>query len=594
LSSAVDRAVLRAFVHAAVVLVVVVSGAAGPAFAATPVAEQPRAVMGPTAPQVNQNQTTANGCTFPFSETDSTEEGANVTVDAPPERVVTLGASAAQTMWEIEGARDKVVAYTTFASYLDGINDSRTLLTYDDNQRLTNSSLDTVVDLDPDVVIAANIIDKKDVQALRERGVTVYRFRTATDVEFVYQKTRLTGRLVGECDAADERTAELRAQVKTIRRATADVREKRVFNPGFGGVTPGRNTFVDEIITVAGGENLGRLAGDGTGYNAYDSERIAAADPEWVTGAGFVSTPSGLAETTASRENQTIVLNSNHVFQPAPRIVVAMVTMVRALHPERYRDARLGRLAEEAEDDSGTWEVPYANADPRYTTVEDGEAVFRVQNGEPPTTRWTAPESFAPNSSVRLTELAVSTREPNPIYTVRVRNATSDSPQLSDNTTLLAAYDTEAEDLFGGTTGAELSVRVPLEQVGTDERVAVYARTPDGWTALSTERSVNETSQAVTVTASADVLREFAVGVTPADAPTVAEPPVSDQSTPTPTPTAVPTDSPTPTATVTSTATATQMPTATPTPTAGGGPGFGPVVALAALLAGAALALRRR
>ena len=100
--------------------------------------------------------------------------------------------------------------------------------------------------------------------------------------------------------------------------------------------------------------------------------------------------------------------------------------------------------------------------------------------------------------------------------------------------------------------------------------------------------------QAVTVTASADVLRGFAVGVTPADAPTVAEPPVSDQSTPTPTPTAVPTDSPTPTATVTSTATATQMPTATPTPTAGGGPGFGPVVALAALLAGAALALRRR
>lgn len=577
----------RAIAHVAVVLVVVVSGAAGPALAATPAATEPRAATGPTTPQVSQ---TTNSCTFPFSETDST--GTNVTIDAPPERVVTLGASAAQTMWEIDGARDKVVAYTTFASYLDDINDSRTLLTYTDDQRLTNSSLDTIVDLDPDVVIAANIIAPEDVRALRERGVTVYRFRAATDIEFIYQKTRLTGRLVGECDAADARTAELRDQVETIRRATAGVREKRVFNPGFGGVTPGRNTFIDEIITVAGGENLGRLAGDGTGYNAYDSERIAAADPEWITGAGFVSTPSGLAETTAAQENQTVVLNSNYAFQPAPRIVVAMVTMVRALHPERYRQARLGRLAEEVERNPGTWEIPYADADPRYTTVEDGDAVFRVQNGEPPTTRWTAPESFAPNSSVRLTELAVSTREPNPIFSVRVQNATGEAPRLPDNATLLAAYDTEVEDLVGGTTGAELSVRVPLEQVGADERVLVYGRTADGWTTLPTERSVNETSQTVTIMTSADVLRDFAVGVAPADATPVTEPAAPDQSTPTPT--AVPTASPTPTATATSTATAAQTPTATPIPTTGGGPGFGPAAALAALLVGTLLVLRRR
>ena len=578
---------LRVFVHVAVVLVVVVSGVAGPAFAATPVAEQPRAVTGPTTPQVSQ--TTANQCTFPFTETDST--GTNVTVDAPPERVVTLGASAAQTMWEIEGARDKVVAYTTFASYLDDINDSRTLLTYTDNQRLTNSSLDTVADLDPDVVIAANIIDPEDVRALRERGITVYRFRTATDIGFIYQKTRLTGRLVDECDDADARTAELRAQVDTIRRATDGVREKRVFNPTFG-LTPGRNTFIDEIITVAGGENLGRLAGDGTGYNVYDSEQIAAADPEWIIGAGGVATPSGFAETTAARENQTAVLDPNYVFQPAPRIVVAMVTLVRVLHPERYRQARLGLLAEEAEGDSGTWEIPYADADPTYTTVEDGDAVLRVQNGDPPTTRWTVPESFAPNSSVRLTELAVSTREPNPIYSVRVRNATSDSPPLPGNATLLAAYEPSTEDLFAQPTGAEPSVRVPLEQVADDSRLVVYQRTSDGWTALPTERSVNETSQTVTVTASMDVLRDFAVGVASTDTPPAPEPSTPDQSTATPT--AVPTTSPTPTATATASPTPTATSTASPTPTAGGGPGFGAVAALTALLAGALLALRRR
>jgi iron complex transport system substrate-binding protein len=582
-----DRGVTTPLVRVAAVLVVVVSGAATPALAATPTADGPSAVAGgPTAPQVSG----ANGCTFPFSETDST--GTNVTVDAPPERVVTLGASAAQTMWEIDGAREKVVAYTTFASYLENVGDNRTLLTYTDDQRLTNGSIDAVVDLDPDVVVAANIVAPEDVRTLRERGVTVYRFRTATDIEFIYQKTRLTGRLVGECDAADERTAELRAQVATIRRATDGVREKRVFNPTFG-VTPGRNTFIDEVITVAGGENLGRLAGDGTGYNVYDPERIAAADPEWITGTGAVSTPAGLAETTAARESQTVVLNPNYVFQPAPRIVVAMVTMVRALHPERYRQARLGLLAREAERDPGGYEIPYADADPTDTTVEDGDAVLRVQNGEPPTTRWAVPETFAPNASVRLTDLAVTSREPNPIYSVYVRNATADAPPLPGNATLLAAYDTETEDLFARPTGAAYSFRVPLEQVGDDARLVVYRRTGDGWTALPTERSVNETSQTVTVTASAETLRDFAVGVVPADTAPTTEPTAPDR--PTPTPTAVPTASPTPTAVPTASPTPTTPDaTRTPTPTAGDGPGLGPVAALAALVAGALVALRRR
>ncbi|MFB6168751.1 MAG: ABC transporter substrate-binding protein [Haloferacaceae archaeon] len=585
----------RPIVRVAVVLVVVVSGAAGPALAATPTAEEPRAVAGPTAPQVSQP--TANGCTFPFTSEDAT--GTNVTVEAPPERVVTLGASAAQTMWEIGDARDKVVGYTPNAGYLDGISDNRTLLTYTDKdgdgfaERLSNSSLDTVADLDPDVVLAANIIDDADVRALRERGVTVYKFRTATDIEFIYQKTRLTGRLVDECDAADARTAQLRNQVRTIKRATAGVEQERVFFPTFG-FTPGRNTFVDEVITVAGGQNLGRLVGDGTGYNAYDSERIAEIDPQWIVGTGSVSVPSGLSSTTAARANQTIALNPDYVYQPAPRIVVSMTRIVRTLYPERYRQARLGLLAEKVTRDPSGYEIPYADADPLDSTVENDTVHLRVQNGDPPTTRWTVPTTFTPNASAQLTDLAVSTREPNPIFRVHVRNATAEAPPLPGDATLLAAYETETENLVGGTTGAELSVRVPLERVGDDSRLVVYRRTADGWTALPTERSVNETSQTVTVSASMDVLRDFAVGVAPADAAPATEPAAPDQ--PTPTPTAVPTASPTPTATPTPTAapTATPTPDPTTTPTAGGGPGFGPVAALAALFAGALLALRRR
>jgi iron complex transport system substrate-binding protein len=584
-----------------VALVVVASMAATPALAAAP--REAGAVAGASPAQVAETQ--VNGCTFPFTETDAT--GTEVTVETAPERVVTLGASEQQTVWEIGDARETVVGGSPFADYLTGSEAVPSVYSVEETRFFTglvpNATL--VERQDPDLVLAANTIDTATVEDLRESGITVYKFDTATDVEFVYRKTRLTGRLVGECDAADERTAELRDQVETIRRATSGVEDrKRVFYVGADGFTVGENTFIHEIITVAGAENVG--AEYGSGFYPYTgsllpvfgrediTSRVVASNPDWLVRTSPVEPSSAFRVTTAGRQNQTVVLNSDYTSQPAPRIVVAMATLVANLYPERYRKAQLGILREEARQNE-TWEVPYADADPRYTTVEGGEAVLRVQNGEPPTTRWAVPDRFAPNSSVRLTDLAVTTREPNPIFSVRVRDATGEGPPLPGNATRLAAYDPTAEDLIGQPTGAEVTVRVPLESVGAPaERLTVYRRSGDGWTTLNTTVSVDETNQTATVTASADGLPAFAVGVAPAE-PAATSTPASTatpaQVEPTATPTAAPTASPTATPTATASPTATPAPT--PTPTTGGGPGFGPVAAVAALAA-TALLLRRR
>ncbi len=571
-------------------LVVVCSMAATPALAATPRAtEDPRALAG--GPGVAQTTTeTANGCTFPFSKTDAT--GTEVTVDDPPERVVTLGASAAQTMWEID-ARGKVEAVTPFAGYLENATDDRALLTYEGfTQRLSDDSVDRIVEIDPDVVIAANIIDDADVATLRDRGVTVYKFRTATDIESIYQKTRLTGRLTDECRSANRRTAELFSQVQTVRQATEGVDAKRVFVPAFG-TTPGRNTFIDEIVTVAGGENLGRLAGDGVGYNTYETERIAAADPEWIVDTSSASVPGGLGTTTAGANGQTIALNPNYVFQPAPRIVLSMVEVVRTLYPERYRQARLGTLADEVAAPPGeTWEVPYRDADPLDGTVENDTAYLRVQNGDAPRTQFPVPDGFDANSTVRLTEVAVDTREPNPIFTVTVENATADAPALPGDATMLAAYETDTEDLYMFATNATYTLDVPLTSVpGDPSALTVYRQSGDGWAPLETTVRVNETTQRATVTASADRLSAFAVGVAGGDARGTAEAapePMSAYATPDPVGSTA--DTPASAADPAAPSVEAAPADASATPGAVGTP----VVALAALLAAALVVGRRR
>ncbi|ESS07710.1 MAG: periplasmic binding protein [uncultured archaeon A07HB70] len=463
----------------------------------------------------------------------------------------------------------------------------------------------------PDVVLVANIISNAAVGEIRNEtpdDVAVYRFRQANSVEFIYQKTRLTGKLVDECDAADARTAELRAQVDTVRRATADVESKRVLYTFSDGFTATENYYITDVIETAGGESIGAAYGDkfdpgtygyaGQFFGFFPDRRseLAAENPEWIVRpTGTATIASEFSSSAAVQQNQLVRVNVDYMNQPAPRVVIAMTQIVRALYPERYRQARLGLLAEEVDSNTGgTWEVPYRDADPLDGTVEGDTAYLRVKNGDPPRTQFPVPEAFDTNSTVRLTEVAVDTQEPNPIFTVTVQNATATAPSLPGDATMLAAYETDTEDLHMFATNATYTLSVPLESVpGDPSALAVYRRSGDGWAPLETAVRVNETTQTANVTASADRLTAFAVGAAVGDARSTVEAapePMSAYAAPDP----VPADS---TADTPASAADPAAPSVEATPgDASAAPGAvgTPVVALTALLAAALVVGRRR
>ncbi len=279
----------------------------------------------------------AQSCSFPHTATDST--GTEVTVDAPPDRVVALGASAAQTIWEV-GGRERVVGMPVqpYTAYLEGA-DERTPVMNEDGFTV---NVEVVVDLDPDLVLAPDIIPADTVTTLREAGLTVYRFEAARSIEDVYAKTVRIGRLTGECEGAEETVAWMQDRIGVVREAVADEPAPRVVLPLGGGFVAGEGTFLDAMVTVAGGRNVAASA-NVTGYQQVSPEVIVEQDPEWIV------LPSNLPRseietsaynaTTAVREDQVVVVDSNLANQPAPRIVYPIETIAMALHPAAYAAA---------------------------------------------------------------------------------------------------------------------------------------------------------------------------------------------------------------------------------------------------------------
>lgn len=288
-------------------------------------------VLSVVGPGVTAAGTTEH-CSFPVTKTDAT--GTDVTLQKEPARVVTLSPSAAQTMWEI-GAREKVVGVTTHASYLEGA-DSRTQVSGEEQL----VSVETVVNMTPDLVLAPNVVSNETVAKLRDSGVTVYHFPPALTIDDVYDKTDRIGRLTGACQGADETISSMKARIGVVHEAVEGQDRPDALYLFFG-FTAGDGTFIHEIIETAGGNNVAADA-NVSGYRQLNSEVIIRENPDWIIRNS--ENPLGvdsevLNQTTAVRQNQTVTVQIEHINQPAPRVVNAITTLAKRFHPEAYAAA---------------------------------------------------------------------------------------------------------------------------------------------------------------------------------------------------------------------------------------------------------------
>jgi iron complex transport system substrate-binding protein len=235
-------------------------------------------------------------------------------------------------MWEI-GAQDKVVGMPVgqYTSYLEG-SDSKTNVV---DSRL-QPVREQVVGLDPDLVLAPNIVDNDTVENLRSTGLTVYRFEGATSFADVSAKTELTGRLVGEFESAAQVAANTRGTVSTVQEAVAGTDRPRVYYPLGGGFTAGNNTFINDIIESAGATNI--AADSIEGYKPISSEVVANSDPQWLLLTGDSPVPSNAAVngSTAVEQNQIVRVDGNFINQPGPRTTQVLRTLTEQLHSEEY------------------------------------------------------------------------------------------------------------------------------------------------------------------------------------------------------------------------------------------------------------------
>ncbi|SIR84232.1 PGF-CTERM-anchored ABC transporter substrate-binding protein [Natronorubrum thiooxidans] len=300
-------------------------------------------------------------CTYPIELTDAT--GETITLEEAPDSIVALQPSDAQTVFEI-GAEDRLVGMPDEEATSDLEMGDRVDVT--DNYAIVH---ERVIDLDPDVVLAANITAEEDVETLREAGLTVYHFDNAASIDDVRDNVLRTGELTSECDGATETVDWMDDRLEVVETALEDAdRPLAYYAMGEDGMTAGTDTFIHEVLTTAGVENLAERADIGF-YQPLSSETIIEEDPEWIIYSddrAEVPIPDAAEATTAYQNDNVFSVNANQLNQPAPQVIYAVIDIVETVHPDAYEQAAEGLDDADGTDESGDDETDDEDSIPGF------------------------------------------------------------------------------------------------------------------------------------------------------------------------------------------------------------------------------------
>jgi len=273
---------------------------------------------------------TPKTATFPMTVTD--DAGRAVTVDAKPERIVSLAPANTEILYGLD-ALDRVVGVTTYDDYPPEV------ATLEKVGDFVGPNLEAIAALEPDLVLVTTGVQADIISQIEALGATVIAIDPQS-LDALYVSIATVGAAIGEPAKADALVSDMQRELEGIQNAI-DAAPVRCFieiaqDPLY---TAGAVTLLNDLIEQAGGENVVTQEG----YVGYSVEQLLTDDPEvYLATLGSMSDPSDLAkrpgygELSAVKSGRVAVLEDNLVSRPGPRIIQGVRQIAEALHPEAF------------------------------------------------------------------------------------------------------------------------------------------------------------------------------------------------------------------------------------------------------------------
>ena len=186
-----------------------------------------------------------------------------IKLDKAPEKIISLSPAITEMLFLL-GAEDKLIGISEYCNYPEETQQIRKV------GGLQNINIETIISLQPDVVLIGSIITKKEVDKLEKSGITVIAMKQEEKLEGMLEVLRVLGQIVDNEQCADSLVGYYGSKLEEYRREcffntegtkNAQRAQRSIYYVvsfgAAGDYTAPANSHIHDIIELAGGRNIG-------------------------------------------------------------------------------------------------------------------------------------------------------------------------------------------------------------------------------------------------------------------------------------------------------------------------------------------------
>lgn len=275
---------------------------------------------------------------FPLTLTDSV--GNEITLETAPATIVSMVPSNTEILFEL-GLADAIVGVNDYDDYPAEALKKEKIGGQDFN-------VEKIVSMNPEIVFAHESglgKGKEGLQQIRDAGIPVFVVKNAASFEETYTTIETIGQATGKTVEAEKIITDMKAKVEEVLAKLVTVDNKKtVFvetSPEPNIYTPGKNTFMDQMLEMIGAENI---AADQEDWFMIAPEEIINRNPDVIivlydyieTAVADVYARPGFDTITAIKEKAVVQVKENITSRTGPRLAEGLEEIAKAIYPEAF------------------------------------------------------------------------------------------------------------------------------------------------------------------------------------------------------------------------------------------------------------------
>jgi len=256
----------------------------------------------------------------------------DLTLEARPERIVSLSPTATEMLWAI-GAGAQVVAVDEYSTHPQEAADLGTALSgFEPN-------IEAISGYDPDLVIVSYDPGSL-VEQLGSLGIPVFMAPAVADLDGVYAQIGEIGALTGNASGAASVVEDMQSRIDAAFGSTDVAGQTYFYELDDTLYSLTSRTFVGSLMDRFGLVNIADGVEEGNDYPQLSAEVVVAADPDWIfladtkccgQSAETVAARDGWSGLSAVADGRIVELDDDVASRWGPRIVELIETVAAAL-----------------------------------------------------------------------------------------------------------------------------------------------------------------------------------------------------------------------------------------------------------------------